>query len=374
MRALYNRSLLTFLAVTSFLSLSGSGCTDEVPAMHRGRRFLDRDLPNRGTKGQEVDTHILGPGKYSSNQFVDLYLVDCRPKTIVEPLSFTTKDQKVLWLDVYVRVGANCSDTALKRIMGPETIFETTSEIGPNELYAKLVRQAVAQAVEERLAGYTSYELNAKAGEFLTGVQIRTRELLIENKMFYRYTPSGTTNELVNVEVEDIANRDSPASSPGRAAPKERQRVLADGAAAALESVQAELREEQTLLETANARKARLQAENETAELERKLAETESATRAATVNGILSILWGNLALLLTVFLVIGAIIVGARALPPVAKTYMEIKADNERMKRVARTEEAAADLITLLKLDRELAKKFHEQLGPAIESEPPNAA
>lgn len=232
-----------FAAVSLALALTGC-MAEDIPQAHKGRLFDKTGLLIGYVGGKGFTGPILGPGTYWTGLYDRLRLLDCSVNTKKEDLTALTKDGVQFGLDVYVRFTPDCSEGAASRML--DTLVPADGHtISADQIYGTYVRPALGEAVREVVSPYGANDLNNDREKVLVGIRERFLALITAQK-----------EPVVSVEQINLSNMDFPEEMDAANNERAVQSVWRDKAIAERERVQAEI-------ETAERRKELAQKEGE---------------------------------------------------------------------------------------------------------------
>jgi hypothetical protein len=288
MKGYSNMKLKSILGVIgATLLLTGCGSQD-IPQAHKGRMFDKTGALALWAGGKGFEGDILGPGTYYTGVYNEVRMIDCGQRTVKEGMVALTKDGVQFSLDVYVRYGANCDDNkAVEAILGslspsatqsanpqPDPADKANSNtpqtqtqkddpdpveknpdltITSRQIYITYIRPTIGEAVRESVSHYIANEVNAK------------RDQIFEEIKTNFDTRLKTDPKLVQIYSLNLSNLNFPDEMVQANTDRAVQSVLKDKAIAERERVQAEI-------ETTNMRK--------------QLAQSEAANDVARIDAI----------------------------------------------------------------------------------------
>jgi regulator of protease activity HflC (stomatin/prohibitin superfamily) len=236
------------------VALAASACaSQDIPQAYKGRMF-DRTGPLAlffGGKG--FTGPVLGPGSYFTGTYDQIRTVDCSMITKREALTALTKDGVQFGLDIYVRFAADCSDHSVEVLLAtltPDSEYAITS----TKVYQTFVQPAIGEAVREVVSPYRANEINDKREEILASIRKRFVEIMTARE-----------KQIVVVYEVNLSNLDFPDAMDAANTDRAVQSILRDKAIAERE---------------------RVQAESETMQMRRQLAEREGEMEAARIGKI----------------------------------------------------------------------------------------
>jgi regulator of protease activity HflC (stomatin/prohibitin superfamily) len=243
---------MSMLFFTSLLACN----SEDIPQAHKGRMFDRTGMLALFTGGKGLTGPVLGPGTYFTGIYDELRMVDCGVATVKEPMTALTRDGVQFGLDIYVRYSADCgSEQAMIMIL--DTVAPQTegggyyNVVSSAQLYNTYVRGALGEAVRENVSPHNANDLNNKREEVLVGIRERFLGLLKERE-----------KNFIVVEELNLSNMDFPDEMDHANTERAVQAVLKDKAIAERERVDAEI---------------------ETAEKKRELAQKEGQVEAARI-------------------------------------------------------------------------------------------
>lgn len=234
------------------LALSSAACgSDDIPQAHKGRMFDRTGAFAFYTGGDGLTGDVLGPGTYWTGIYDQVRMVDCSQETKKEELTALTQDGVQFKLDVYIRFSANCEDKAVEKLLNTLSPSKGNT-ISKDQLYATYIRPAIGEAVRETISPVRANDVNDKREDIIKTVRER----------FQLYV---SDVDLVQVQEMTLSNLDYPDAMEAANTDRAVQAVLRD---------------------KAKAEKERVEAETETAEAKRLLAEKEGEIEAAKIDKI----------------------------------------------------------------------------------------
>lgn len=255
-----------WFALLALLCLVFTGCSQEIPAAHKGRMFEKTGFFALYSGAKGFSGPVLGPGTHVTGMYNELRVVECAQTTVKEAMTALTKDGVQFGLDLYIRYSANCDEGAavealLVRLV-PEPVPPPKSDTAAHQepvitsaqLYNTFVRPALGEAVREAVSPHIANELNARREEIFATVRTKFEALMQRQKPLLVLVGDLNLSNLDFPEEMDRANNDRAV-----------QAVLKDKAIAERERVTAEI---------------------DTTEMRNKLAQKESdneVTRITTV-------------------------------------------------------------------------------------------
>lgn len=240
-------------AVLSLVMLAGVGCgSDDVPQAHKGRLFNKTGALAFWQGGKGFEGPILEPGTYYTGYYNEVRMVDCSMTTVKEPLQALTKDGVQFGLDIYVRFSADCKEGTVTQLLTSISSEGAGKTITLKQLYETFVRPAIGEAVRETVSPNRANEINEKREEILAKI----RKIFIE-----RMKTAGT----IDIKEVVLSNLVFPEAMNHANTDRAVQAVLKDKAIAEREKVQAEI---------------------QTAELSRQLAEKQGEVEAGRIDKI----------------------------------------------------------------------------------------
>jgi regulator of protease activity HflC (stomatin/prohibitin superfamily) len=246
-------SRATFGALTAVAAFACGCASQDIPQAYKGRMF-DRTGPLALFFGGNGFTGpVLGPGSYFTGTYDELRMVDCAMVTKREALTALTKDGVQFGLDIYVRFAADCRDRSVEILLAtltPDRDYAITS----NKVYETFVRPAIGEAVREVVSPYRANEINDKREEILASIRKRFVEIMTARE-----------KQIVVVYEVNLSNLDFPDAMDTANTDRAVQSILRDKAIAERE---------------------RVQAETETMQARRQLAEREGEMEAARIDRI----------------------------------------------------------------------------------------
>jgi regulator of protease activity HflC (stomatin/prohibitin superfamily) len=241
------------LAAVMLGTLAAGCASQDIPQAYRGRMF-GRTGPLAFFTGHVgFGGPILGPGSYYTGTYNQVRTVDCSMVTKREALTALTKDGVQFGLDIYVRFAADCSDRSVGILLTMLTPDQEEA-ITANKVYATFVQPAVGEAVREVVSPYRANEINDKREEILAAIRRRFVEIMTARE-----------KQIVIVYEVNLSNLDFPDAMDAANTERAVQAILRDKAIAEREKVQAE---------------------SETMQMRRQLAEREGEMEAARIEKI----------------------------------------------------------------------------------------
>jgi regulator of protease activity HflC (stomatin/prohibitin superfamily) len=245
--------LLSLFAAAALAAPSVGCASQDIPQAYKGRMF-DRTGPLAlfiGGKG--FTGPVLGPGNYFTGTYDEIRTVDCSMVTKREALTALTKDGVQFGLDIYVRFAADCGDRSVEVLLAtltPDHDYAITS----TKVYQTFVQPAIGEAVREVVSPYRANEINDKREEILASIRKRFVEIMTARE-----------KQIVVVYEVNLSNLDFPDAMDAANTDRAVQSILRDKAIAERE---------------------RVQAESETMQMRRQLAEREGEMEAARIDKI----------------------------------------------------------------------------------------
>ncbi len=231
------------------------GCaTQDIPQAHRGMIFDRTGAFAFYSGGRGFSGSALGPGTYFTGWYDELRMVDCSMVTEREPLTALTRDGVQFGLDIYVRFSADCSDEAIRSLLGELTPDVNRTTISTHKVYETFVRPAIGEAVREVVSPYRANDLNEKREELLGAIRKRFMDIMLQRE-----------KRTIVVREVNLSNLDFPDAMDAANVERAVQAVMRDKAIAERERVQAEI---------------------ETMTMRRTLAEREGDVAAARIDRI----------------------------------------------------------------------------------------
>jgi regulator of protease activity HflC (stomatin/prohibitin superfamily) len=236
------------------LVLFAFGCSSEdIPQAHKGRMFAKTGLAALYTGEVGFVGPMLEPGTHYTGMYNELKMVQCEQLTKKEEMTSLTKDGVQFKIDVYVRYSINCDDE--------KAVFHILSKMAPQswpneenhpewkhiifgaQLYDGIVRPAIGATTRKSVSPYIANEINSKREEIFAHIQESFLKEVNEQKP-----------KLVTILEVNLSNLDFPEELDKANVARAEQAVLKDKAIAERERVEAEI-------ETTNMRKALAQSE-----------------------------------------------------------------------------------------------------------------
>jgi regulator of protease activity HflC (stomatin/prohibitin superfamily) len=245
--------LVPLLAAATLATLSSACASQDIPQAYKGRMF-DRTGPlalflgGKGFRGP-----VLGPGSYFTGTYNEIRTVDCSMVTKREALTALTKDGVQFGLDIYVRFAADCGDRSVEGLLATLTPDQNNA-ITSTKVYQTFVQPAIGEAVREVVSPYRANEINDKREEILASIRKRFVEIMTARE-----------KQIVVVYEVNLSNLDFPDAMDAANTDRAVQAILRDKAIAERE---------------------RVQAETETMQTRRQLAEREGEMEAARIGKI----------------------------------------------------------------------------------------
>lgn len=247
-----------------FIALLSVGCSsEEIPQAHKGRMFEKTGALALYSGEKGFSGAILGPGTHYTGVYNELRIVDCSNKIVKETLPSLTKDGVQFSLDVYISYTANCEDDkAVEKILNkfspantdPEKHPELKNTVVASQLYDTVVRPALGEAVRKPVSNYIANDINENREVIFTKI---TEDF---NGQMAKHAP-----KLVVINDFKLSNLDFPDQLDQANVARAEQSVLKDKAI---------------------AERSKIDAEIETANKKRELAEKDGNTEAARIDAL----------------------------------------------------------------------------------------
>jgi regulator of protease activity HflC (stomatin/prohibitin superfamily) len=242
------------LLATVMLGALAVGCaSQDVPQAYKGRMFVRTGPLAFFTGKVGFSGPVLGPGSYFTGTYNQVRTVDCSMVTKREALTALTKDGVQFGLDIYVRFAADCSDYSVAILLTMLTP-DREEAITSTKVYETFVRPAIGEAVREVVSPYRANEINDKREEILAAIRKRFVEIMTARE-----------KQIVIVYEVNLSNLDFPDAMDAANTDRAVQAILRDKAI---------------------AERGRVQAESETMQMRRQLAEREGEMEAARIDKI----------------------------------------------------------------------------------------
>jgi regulator of protease activity HflC (stomatin/prohibitin superfamily) len=242
------RSVLRPVAIAMLVSACA---TQDIPQAHKGQLFQKTGLFRLYSGPTGFTGDVLGPGTYRTGVYGDIQMIDCSMVTESEPLAAQTKDGVQFGLEISVRFSADCSPTTVRNLLAT-VIPDQNQTISGKKLYDIYVKPTISEAVLQVVSPYRATEINDKRQEILTAIRKRFLEL-IEAKQHIQVFELNLSKPQFPRQIDD-ANVER--------------------------AVQAIMRDK------AIAERERVNAEIETSQLKRQLADSVGAEEAARIERI----------------------------------------------------------------------------------------
>jgi hypothetical protein len=165
------------ISLICFLAFATGCATRDVPQAHKALLYNRTGLLAFYTGGGGLETKVREPGTQFLGIYNELRLVDCSQATLTQELDTLTRDGVHFGFDIAVRFSADCSDGAVKKLIGTLSP-ESNDTITTQQLFATFIQPSVGEAAREFVSPIRANELNERQGEIMNAIKKRFLELV----------------------------------------------------------------------------------------------------------------------------------------------------------------------------------------------------
>lgn len=154
------------------------GCaTLEIPQAHRGRVFGRTGIWALYQGEVGFNGPVLDPGTRFVGAYDEIRMVDCSMRTVTQSFDTMTRDGVHFGFTMSVRYSADCSDESVVLMLGKLTP-DKEQTISSAQLYGIFVAPAIKEAARETISPYRANELNDKQSDVVIEVRKRFLDIM----------------------------------------------------------------------------------------------------------------------------------------------------------------------------------------------------
>lgn len=238
---------------TVIMSLSAFGCgSDDIPQAHKGRMFDRTGALAFWSGGDGFSGTVLGPGTYWTGVYDQVRVVECAEASVKEPLESLTSDNVQFKMDMYITFSADCeSATGVEKLLNALSP-DKDNTISKELVYNTYIRPAIGEAVRSVISPIKANEINKYREKVEDDIRVA-----FNKSLFGADTAAKSANSKpVLIPKVTLSNMDFPDEMDHANTSRAVQDIMKDKAIAERDRVDAEI-------ETSNKKKVLAQKEGE---------------------------------------------------------------------------------------------------------------